>query len=196
MCHTGWVPGYSTTAPEPDQVDYVSLAPGIAGPPWIKLHVEDIDGYDLEARIVATARTKDRTGRYEIEKLCVLRRPDGPALSSDQLRKVAVAGLVRGAVARWWRSVEVDQETGELSMEDSRLSDEIVAKLKSAGPSDPETQAWVARTYRLALILNEPPTAAVKKALGMPRSTVSTWIAAARRSGALSPSEGRGKAVG
>lgn len=190
------MPAYSTTAPEPYEADYISLAPGIAGPPWIDLEVRDLDGFDLEGRVVAVARTAARVGRYEVERLCILRRPDGPAISSDQLRKVAISALVRGAAAHWWQTVAVDEATGETSFENTRLTDEMIAKLRAAGPSDPESQAWVSRIYRLALILNDRPTAAVERALKMPRSTVGTWVAAARKGGALGPSEGRGKAVG
>src|SRR3954468_1231772 len=90
------------------------------------------------------------------------RRPGGPPVASDDLRQVPVSYLVRNAAALWWQTVSINEVTGEVSFADTRPTAKEVAKVRAAGPRDPEPQAFVARVYRLALILNEPPTAAVE----------------------------------
>ncbi|MGI8868763.1 MAG: hypothetical protein ACR2F6_07920 [Mycobacteriales bacterium] len=88
-----------------------------------------------------------------------------------------------------------ETKNGWTEWSQDRLSDEDIARLKAAGPTE-DTLKWVARSYRLALILGEPPTRAVERDLRVPRSTAGRWVALARERGHLGAAEGAGKAGG
>lgn len=146
------------------------------------------EGYPVPTRIEATAKgpevAYDLTitvelidGRYEVASMTAARKPGGPEVTADGLRGIPVAKLARGIV-------HSSQALGLLGIRRRRFD----------GPTDEALQA-VARVYRAAHMRREPPTAAVAKAIGRPRSTASVWIAKAREQGLLGPAE-PGKAGG
>ena len=60
---------------------------------------------------------------------------------------------------------------------------------------DDETLRIVARIYRVAYLVGDPPTKKVENVLDLPRSTAGRWVAAARGK-YLAESRGPGKAGG
>jgi hypothetical protein len=172
---------------------FVPLAAGLAVESPIQLNVEDWEGFDLELLVAAVPPDGDRTGRVVCQSLTVRQRAGGPPVTTEVIRSVPVARLTRGVVAEHWQTVDVREH--EVSFADARLTEEIAARLREQGPTR-ESLTWVARAYRLALVLGDPPTQAVERGLGLPRSTAGRWVALARQEGFLGAAEGPGKAGG
>ncbi len=172
-----------TSSAEDFRAQMVMVAPGIALPrrstcEWgdytVVLEVEPQDG-----RLVAT-------------EVVVRQREGGPPVTSEALRSVPVASLTTRTV---WQALRVTAHEGYQEWKPFSLNREEMARLRENGPTR-ETLEWVARLYRLALLLAEPPTKSVATALAVPRSTAGRWVAAARTEGFLSAAEGPGKAGG
>ena len=88
-------------------------------------------------------------------------------------------------------TVEGETDDGALVLGAKVMPDGVAAN----GPTD-EALGWVAYAYRLALVVGEAPTKAVRDSMGLPQSTAARWVQQARQRGFLGPSEGRGKAGG
>ena len=86
-------------------------------------------------------------------------------------------------------------DDGSMTLSSRQLTDELVERFKREGPTD-EALWWASHLYRLAVIVNDPPTKSVEEALDLPRSTAGRWLALARKRGFLGASEGRGKTGG
>jgi hypothetical protein len=190
-CHYDAVPTFRST-PVPDAA-FIQLAPGLAAESPIRLEVTDWEGFDLELLVAAVPGQDDRAGRFVCEALTVRQRAGGLPVTSEVLRGVPVATLIRGVGSRYWQTVDVGEQ--QISFTDARLTDEIAARLREQGPTS-ESLTWVARAYRLALVLGDSPTQAVEQGLGLPRSTAGRWVALARQQGLLGAAEGPGKAGG
>jgi hypothetical protein len=187
----GAVPTYRSTAvPE---AEFVPIAPGLAVESPIRLEVVDWEGFDLELLVAAVPAEDDRAGRFICQALTVRQRPGGPPVTSEVIRRVPVARLIRGVGSSHWQTVDVREN--EISFTDARLTEEMAARLREQGPTR-ESLTWVARAYRLALVLGDSPTQAVERGLGLPRSTAGRWVALARQQGLLGAAEGPGKAGG
>lgn len=175
---------------------FVPIAPGLAAESPLRLHVGDWNGYDLQLDVVALPAIGNRAGRFVCCALTVKQREGGPPVTTEAIRGVPVATLVRGVGARHWMVVEqVDASIPALSLTDRTMTAEMVARFKREGPTD-EALTWVARAYRMAAVLGDPPTQAVERAFEMPRSTTGRWVALARERGFLGAAEGAGKAGG
>lgn len=181
---------------EPERNSWpVRIAPGIAVESPIRLYVEEWEGdYDLELDVIAEPATDERAGRFVCQRLTVRQRQGGQPVTSEAIRRVPVATLIRGVGAQHWMTIEDEGEQG-VSMSDRRLDDHSIERIKREGPTD-EAMAWVAHAYRMALVLGDPPTRAVEAALELPRSTAGRWVAMAREKGFLGRTEGQGKAGG
>jgi hypothetical protein len=145
-----------------------------------------------------TLTVTDATGTYQVEvtvapqadgkvgctALTVRQLPGGPLITSDHLRRVPVYEIVHRALASHGDAPRIPELTAEEAQ-----------RLRSGGPTD-EALQHVAAVYRAALATASPPTAAVEASLGLPRSTVGTWVRLARARGHLGPSKGRGRAAG
>jgi hypothetical protein len=172
----------------------VLIAPGIMTESPIRLTVEDWEGFDLVLDIVAMPAQGLRTGRFACRNLTVKQRDGGPLVTTAAIRSVPVATLVRGTGARYLSIVDsVDGHS--MSASDRKLDDVMVKQFHIDGPTD-EVLGWVAHIYRMALVLGDPPTAAVENTLDLKRSTAGRWVSVAREKGFLSAAEGPGKAGG
>jgi hypothetical protein len=126
--------------------------------------------------------------------LTVKQRDGGQAVTTEAIRSVPVTTLVRGVGARCWKVIDSVDALG-MTASDRRLDEQTAERFRREGPTD-EALGWVGRSYRMALVLGDPPTRAVENALELPRSTAGRWVAAARRQGFLGAAEGKGKAGG
>jgi hypothetical protein len=116
------------------------------------------------------------------------------AVTSDALRDVPVARLVSHAGAAL-HHVRGHLDSGGLRVGPAWPDDEEGAYVAEHGLTD-ETLRIVARIYRVAYLVANPPTKSVESTLNVPRSTAGRWIAAARERGFLGPAQGPGRAGG
>ncbi len=169
--------------------EYVRVAPGLAMPAAVTVQAEDVRGYDVDVVV--------SDGRLVAREVRVRQRDDGPPVTGEAIRGVPLAGLVRQAAQH---ALEYEQ-SGEGDAVLTRLSPvtwitpETAERLREAGPTT-ESLHTVATLYRIALLTGQPPTTAVEKSLGLPRSTTGRWVALARERGFLDVAEGPGKAGG
>jgi len=160
------------------------VAPGVMAPDRATVEAGDVSGYDVRIEVVLDGR------RYIATAVHVLQRPGGPPVTGEAIRKVPVANIIRRGLpmgVTW-----VASRTGGVTRSTGAQMPENVTKY---GPTD-EALTWVARVYRLALLLDMPPTREVETSLRLPRSTAGRWVAAARDRGFLGTAEGPGKAGG
>lgn len=176
------------------QADLVPVAPGLEGLSPTIIEVEDFNGFDVELRVEARPSEGDRAGRFECAEVRVRQRPSGPPVTSEAIRSVPVAALMKHAPPQVV-SHDSDFTEGARTLTWRELTPEIAERLKEQGPTR-ETLTWVAFVYRLALVTGEPPTKAVETGFGLPRSTAGSWVAIARERGFLGAAEGPGKAGG
>jgi len=119
-------------------------------------------------------------GRFVVDSLTARRRDGGPPVTSDGLRDVPVASLLRQAAQQMLVGLEdVDDDSS------GALVDDVQGLLNDA-QSETRLRA-IARSYRVAALLGDPPTQAVADAFGVARSTAGRWIAQAREMGVLGP---------
>ena len=124
------------------------------------------------------AEYRDVSGRYEVAAVTVSRRSDGE-VTGLALRQVPVAALLRQGV------VDV------LFPGDPARYEPAPNVLAAQGPTD-DTLRMVARVYRLATLLGDPPAQRVAEALAVSRSTASNWAIRARDRGLLTLQDPRG----
>lgn len=159
------------------------------------------DGLFIHSETVVSAPGPDDTidihigvagGRLVADRVEVKRLESGAGITSELLRRIPVATLVRfGAHAVQY--VHGRRESGGLTVGAAWPSEEEGAYVARHGLDD-ETLKIVARTYRVAYLIGDSPTKKVEELLELPRSTAGRWVAAARERGYLSESRGAGKA--
>ena len=171
----------------------MEVVPGLLLPRSVDVTVEDWRGVDLVATVTF------HTGRAAVSDLRLLQREGGPAITGELLRLLSVKAMVKAALAARWNELV---PTGTVVAGPDReatawglLNGSDRERLRQSGPVD-ETLQWVAMVYRVALLLEEPPTKSVSGAFGIAQSTAGQWVAAARRKTFLGPAEGSGKAGG
>ena len=163
------------------------LAPGIGVRSPVQVVATDCAGYDVELAVEVVA------GRFMATSVLVRQREGGPPVTSEGIRSIPVARLTKLAVAA--HVMQVEEKDGVTTWTPMRMTDETAKRFRGEGPTD-EALGWVARLYRLALLLGDPPVTAVEHGLGLPRSTAGRWVALARQRGFLGQAEGPGKAAG
>jgi hypothetical protein len=176
-------------------VRYV-LSAGIVIPPeakGIKFHAglvlpskmvltKDHEGYDIEAVIALDADAE----RYVCQEFWMRQREGGPPVTGEAIRAVPIQQLVKTAI-----------RLAHLEKKGPADADGVVPSglvpgakppegLAKQGPTD-EVLRWVAQTYNLAEVINEPPTKTVQDQLGISRATAGRWVAEARKRGLISP---------
>ena len=139
---------------------------------WVtQVHGEDVE-LDYSANIVLDGR------RYVIDDLHIRRRPGGPAITSELIRKIPVHHIMRRAV--------VDEteyrENGQVSQ--IRLTDSDLKRIVGNGPID-ETLQWVARLYISGELAGIAPAKNVSSILEIPMPTANNWIRRAKDRGFL-----------
>jgi hypothetical protein len=167
---------------EPTQ--FLSLGPGLAAPTAFKYRVERTDLYNLEADIVF------EEGRFVIDRLTIQRREDGPLITTEGLRQIAVAALLHVAVEGNVMHASPTGEAGDKVLTWPWLLMLSERAQAGGGPSEEDLFA-VATVYQVAYATGAPPTRTVMQRFGLPRSTASRWIALARERGLLGPATPR-----
>ena len=173
--------GYDTASPRVDLGDdlfiHEDVRVGVRG--W---------GHDVDVRIVVV------DGRLAAGEVTVGRHEGGGPVTSEALRGIPVGRLVKragGAV----QHVRERHDSGGTTVGPAWPSEEEGAYVARHGLDD-DTLRIVARVYRVAYLIGDPPTKKVEALLELPRSTAGRWVAAARERGYLSEARGPGKAGG
>jgi hypothetical protein len=166
----------------------VQIVPGVVGPAQI-IRDDVVPTPDGSIELRLDIRFDPQRGRYVCQEFRAV--PGTGLVTTDALRRVTIADWIRTAL------LLPGNELQELPNPDGKEPwglkepDDVTVY----GPTDRALQ-WTAHFYRLGLAVEHNPTKLVEQALGLPRSTVGRWIAAARSAGHLGPSEGVGKAGG
>lgn len=147
----------------------VDIGDGLRVPAEISRTWDDIGGVAVDL----AAAYDTSTGRYVARQVVVR----GAEVTSETIRAVPVAGLVRHLVAEKVAPLFAPPNLDP-------------AALGRAGPSD-DTLRHVARTYRLALLFSDAPTQRVAESLAVPRSTAGRWVTRARDRGYLTVTDPR-----
>jgi len=149
----------------------VSLGEGVAVLVPVAMTVE-VAG--MEVRVVADMVD----GRLACTELHVSQREGGPPVTTDAIRLIPVAQLVKAAAASYV------MQTSTPSPGVTWGSPPVVPEgFPKAGPTD-DALRFVALVYRTSHAFGDPPTMAVES-LGLPRSTAIRWVSLARRKGFL-----------
>lgn len=139
--------------------------------------------WDIEIRVVVV------DGRLAADSVAVYRVPnsDGP-VTSTALRDLPIKTLVSYAINGVLRADSDEAERWGLGAWPTAEEGEYVA---THGLDDTTLQI-VARIYRVAYLIGDPPTKKVETLLQIPRSTAGRWVAASREAGYLSSARGPG----
>lgn len=181
----------------------IELAPGLIAPEFATGR-RRWEAFKLALTVRAVPGRHGRAGRFVCYELDLQQLDDGPAVTSEALRRLPVAAMVRElAAALWTQTGNPDRDAARWAEESPeavgrwrlRLGTEEYERIRDQGPTA-EALAWVAHAYRLALVLGDPPTQAVERLLGLPRSTAGRWVTLARAQGHLGAAEGAGRAGG
>jgi hypothetical protein len=115
-------------------------------------------------------------------------RPDGPPVSSESLRRVALARYLRQSAAMYSIRVSLDEKGDVIFMQATGTGDE--ADLAQAAGRQPRRQMTedllrdVARVYSEA---TSKPVLAVMRRFELSRPTAGRWVMEARKRGFLPP---------
>jgi hypothetical protein len=161
----------------------VFLGPGLVVRSPIHAVQLDVEGFDLAARI------EPQHGRLVITQLTIEQRPDGPPVTTDQIRSLPLTALAQAAS----RLVETAEFPTMENTESPDFTPDHIARLVAEGPVE-ETLNVAAWIYRRALIMGEPPARAVQRTFDITRSRADRWISMARQRGLIGPPEGPGRA--
>jgi hypothetical protein len=134
------------------------------------------------------------SGRLVAQEVRVRRQSDGVAVTGEALRGVPVAGLTKWAARHVKRVISIAPD-GTTTAEPAGVPEDQVVYVREHGLTE-KTIEIVAHTYRMALLMGNPPTKMIEEWLEVPRSTAGRWIATARERGLLGKAEGPGKAGG
>lgn len=158
----------------------VTVPPGLELPARARTELLDYHGYDIEAVVTVEAKPNP----ISVEQLTIRRRDDGPAITSEGIRKIAVRSIINDAVrlgvqeGPLGQAIPVGAEVVGMGM----LLTSEAERMGRTGPT-PETIEWVGRIYLLAELVGDPPTKAIEKTFGISRSTAGAWIGRARAAG-------------
>ncbi len=153
-----------TTTARVEIVDGVMVPSGLS----VTASGDELPG-DIEVRVVLQG------GRMVAHQVTCIAR-EGDRITAAALRDIPVAKIVR---------------LGVLSLPGTfALAGKDFVALRKAGPSE-ETLRTVAAVYRLAYLIGDSPTAAVRGAFDVPKSTAARWVQLARARGFLGAADSR-----
>ena len=171
-----------------EEAKYISLGGGLGGWSPFTWPAEEGLPYRLELRVV------HEDGRFVVDQLTVKRREGGPPVTTERLREVPIAALLRLAVES--NVVRVSREAtrdGDTSSWELRWASPLALSERAkggGGPSDEDLRT-VAALYQVAYATGQAPTRLVMNRLELPRSTAGRWIRMARDRGLLGPATPR-----
>jgi hypothetical protein len=136
--------------------------------------------YDLELTLDVVA------GRMQCTDLRVTRRPGGPPVTSENLRRIPIASMVGFAIQHVGVVMEAepdpDWDVGYREVPYQPPPDDF-----AAGGMTDEALEHTARVYRWAMATGAKPYGVLERDFNLPRAKASRWIATARRRGILGP---------
>jgi hypothetical protein len=192
--HAGAVPDVSQDPVWSHIRGKVEIAPGVTIFEYGEVAMEDYRGFDVAATVAYNGR------RLEVHRLTVSKRADGSAVTGEALRTIAVEDVLREsarhALARGVGAVKIAPTVarGHWAAPDADVARTVGAaaaeRLREMGPAR-ETLEAVAVVYRVAEVIGEPPTKAVREAFGISQSTAGAWIGRARSAELVPPVEER-----
>lgn len=168
----------------------VRVAPGLTAWSRSSTTFEDVEGYDIELTVGFEASDGEHTSRPTCDLLEIRRRPGGPPITLAGIRAVPVGELTKSAAADALMGAEA------VGNGTTRMSWLVMPKDIGAGGPTEDALRWVATIYRVALVLGDSPTKAVREAFDLAQSTAGRWVALARKRGFLGSAEGPGKVGG
>lgn len=152
--------------------ELVELAPGLSMPLEVHLMSERWPGF---SRIELLLRLTD--GRYRCFEMHLFREDE--EITGEVLRSVPVARLIQLGINTWAK------------FEMPKITDEQI----HAGPTR-ENMEHVARIYRLAHAVGQPPTQRIAETFRLKSSNAARWVTRARELHLLDPAPAAGKAGG
>ncbi|MGZ3141910.1 hypothetical protein ACVDFE_07905 [Lentzea chajnantorensis] len=147
------------------------------------LNLADYHGFDVTAGVAYDGE------RLVVESLCVHRREGGEPVTGEALRKITVQSVLRDslrAATKIRGGLGADLPEGTPVRAQGMITVAEAERLRDEGPTA-ETLNWVARIYRVADVIGDPPTKAVREAFGISQSTAGNWIGRARSAGLIPP---------
>ena len=174
-----------------EQSKPVRLGPGLVAwspftyrsPVSFKDHAGKQQLYDVEADVLF------EEGRFICNRLTVKRREDGPPVTTEGLRAIAVATLLHVAAES---NVMHTTPTGDGGYKATwPMLPMLSERAQSGGGPSEEDLRLIATVYQVAYATGGAPTTTVMDRLGLPRSTAGRWIALARKRGLLGPATPR-----
>lgn len=157
----------------------VEIAPGISIWERVEVTLTGYRDYNLDAVVALN------NGRLEVETLSIHRTPEGPSVTGEGIRKIAVQFIINDAAQTAIQSSRNYQAGTHVSGNGLLDTDEAL-RLKALGPKS-ETLEWVGSVYKLSVILGQAPTKAVEATFQISRSTAGAWIGRARAAGHIPP---------
>jgi len=162
--------------------DFVEVADGVHVAEGTVV-LSDYHGFDVTALVVYDGE------RLVVDSLTVSRREGGEPVTGEALRKITIQAMLRDnlrAATRIRGGAGADLPAGTVARGQGMISEDDADRLRDSGPV-PETLAWVARIYRAADVVGDPPTKAVRETFGISQSTAGNWIGRARSAGLIPP---------
>ena len=145
-------------------------------------YLSDYKGYDIAATVEYNGR------RLEVTSLTVHKRENGAPVTGEALRMIPVAGILHEAAAA---ELIRARPSGTRVRALGALTEKDAKRLKNQGPTK-ETLTMVATVYRIAEVLGDPPTKAVRQTFDVSQSTAGSWIGRARAADLIPPVEDNG----
>lgn len=155
------------------EVTVMEESAGLDIPRWFTIIVQR-DGFDAQMH----AEYSPESGRYEAREVTI-GMSDHSEVTSDRLRGLPIGALLReGAQA----AIKLDSAFAHWQRPERG----------SSGPTDEELR-YAARVYRVAVLLEQPPSAAVAEMLGITPSAARNWATRARDRGYLTVQDRRAR---
>jgi hypothetical protein len=151
-----------------------TLFPGLELWNEVEAELDDYHGYDVRALIRLNHE------RLELDRLVILRREGGPAITGTGIRDLQPPAIIRRSLSALAPDeYRISVAYGVLSVEEAKAA-------KAEGPTQKSIEA-VAKVYRTAHAVQSPPTKAVQEVFGLSPRTAGSWIAKARAKGLIPP---------
>lgn len=140
----------------------------------VDAELDDYHGFDVRALLRLNQE------RWEIDQLEISRRSGGPAITGAGIRELQPPAIIRKTL-----SVLAPAEY-RMSVAYGVIGADEAQAAKANGPTRESLEA-VAKVYRSAYAVQEPPTKAVQEVFGLSPRTAGSWIAKARAQGLIPP---------
>jgi hypothetical protein len=148
--------------------------------------VTNADEYEFAVELVAHLNRD--AGQYEIEAADIQRKPGGPPVTSEAIRRLPLLRILRDYLTSTTDYLfvlnESDQDEIVEEVRDGRVYP-VPRRARELGQGRPTDEAlqYVRFVYLVALVRAESPTKSVSDAFGLAPRTASHWVKLARDRG-------------